>query len=653
MKIARALFALQLLCAAEPAMAQVTPDRTTATTVTRTPSGSITVGIAPANKSGISHNAYTEFSTPKDGVRLNNRGIDATTIVNEVTSTRRSLLNGPVEVLGSRAHVVVANPNGITVDGARFLNTGGVALSGGRVRYEAVGASGLVNAVLPTGDGGITVTGAGLSGAMTTLQIIAGRIKIDGQVANTHISPSANIALVAGRSEVTLDSSVSPLVTLRPFASRRDLDARAKDILVDITPRGSLSASRVTVAVNARGAGVSYAGRGQATIGDFRIDANGKVTTKGAIIRAEKSVRIAANEIKILNDSRRQSELSSITKAVTLLARAGDIALHGAVTGAERADDDRASMGGVTLKAAGRVSLFSESADRLAIAFSSRDDLFIHAQKGLVNDTGRLLSNATTVIRTGGTLANITDAPTLAAETRIIKRRYPGVFGSLFGLKRVVSIQTFQFGPTRIPGQMGYIAGEAIDIRAERLENDGEIDALDGSLIIETASVVNTGFPTGNLSFTKNCGVFCWSEGKSSIAVLGGKINAAGSAEIKASGKVENAGDIVAYGNLSVSAPTVIGRAIFTPEFASRPAGFYNAFTGSTALASLLPIGGSFLAPSGTVTIDSKNPLILSGGAARGQVATEVPGGTAQGEANQPKFSGGLHHIGLLRSWLE
>jgi filamentous hemagglutinin family protein len=611
------------------------------------------VGIAPANRSGISHNAYTEFSTPKAGVRLNNRGIDATTIVNEVTSTRRSLLNGPIEVLGSRAHVVVANPNGIIVDGARFLNTGGVALSGGRVRYDAVGASGLVNAVLPTGAGGITVTGAGLSGAMTTLQLIAGRIKIDGQVTNTHISPNANIAVVAGRSEVTLDSSVSPLITLRPLASRRDLDAGAKDILVDITPRGSLSASRVTLAVNARGAGVSYAGRGQATIGDFRIDANGKVMARGAVIRAEKSIRIAATGIEILNDPRRQSELSSITKAITLLASAGDIVLHGAVTGAERADDDRASMGGVTLKASGHLNVLSESADRLAIAFSSKDDLFIDVREGLVNDTGRLLSNATTVIRTGGTLANVTNAPMLAAESRIIKRRYPGMFGALFGLRRVVSIQNFNFGSTRIPGQMGYIAGEAIDIRAGRLQNEGEIDALDGSLIIEASSVSNTGFHTGNLKFTKKCGVFCWSEGTSSIAVLGGKINAAGSAEIKASGEVENAGDIVAYGNLSISASTVIGRAIFAPEFANRPAGFYNAFAGSRALASLSPIGGSFLAPSGTVTIDTKNPLILSGGAARGQIATEILRGIAQGETNQPKFSGGLHHIGLLRSWLE
>ena len=64
-------------------------------------------------------------------------------------------------------------------------------------------------------------------------------------------------------------------------------------MLVDITPRGSLTASRIAIAVNSRGAGVSYAGHGQATIGDFHIDANGRVTTKGATIKAEKGVKIA------------------------------------------------------------------------------------------------------------------------------------------------------------------------------------------------------------------------------------------------------------------------------------------------------------------------------------------------------------------------
>ena len=534
MKFARFVVVFQVLGSIQSAVAQVVPDRMTTTTVTNT-SNRMTVGIAAANKSGISHNTYTEFSVPKAGVNLNNRGIDATTIVNEVTSTRRSLLNGPLEVLGSRAHVVVANPNGMTIDGAQFINTGGVALSGGKVRFDNAGATGSVNSVLSTGEGDVTVSGAGLSGSMTTLQLIAGRIKIDGAVVNTHISPSADVGLVAGRSEVTLDSTVSPLVTLRPLTSRRDLDASRKELLVDITPRGSLTASRIAIAVNSRGAGVSYAGHGQATIGDFHIDANGKVTTKGATIKAEKGVKIIGRGIDVLNSTRRQSNVSSITKGVTLLATRADIKLHGALTGSERTEDDEVSKGGVTLKAAGSIRLLSANAKRLAIAFSSKDDLYVESGKGIINDTGQLLSNATTIIRTSGTLANVTDLPTSTSGTTIVRRNNGGLLGSLFGLKRTVAITNLKFGQTRIPGQLGFIAGEAIDIEAGRVENSGEIDALKGALLIRAQTVVNSGFYSGGSSFSQNCGIICWSKGTSDIGVLGGKINATGSAEIVAS----------------------------------------------------------------------------------------------------------------------
>ena len=90
-----------------------------------------------------------------------------------------------------------------------------------------------------------------------------------------------------------------------------------------------------------------------------------------------------------------------------------------------------------------------------------------------------------------------------------------------------------------------------------------------------------------------------------------------------ASRTVENAGDIVAYGNLSVKAQSVTGLAMFAPDFANRPAGFYNLFTGAKALAFFSPIGGNFLAPAGIVSIQSETPLVLAGGTANGQVATE------------------------------
>lgn len=655
---------IALLCAvliAGPARAQVVPDRGTATTVATSTAGRITVRIAPAGPGGLSRNTYSDFSVPRAGLGLDNRGVDATTIVNEVSSARRSVLRGPVEVLGSRANVVLANPNGITIDGGRFVNTGGVALSGGRAGFRP-GAGGGVDTILSGGSGDIRVTGGGLSGAMTSLQLVAGRIRIDGPVVNAHVGPKADIALASGRTEVILDSGMSPLTSLQPWARRRDLAAAAaspagaadaEGVLVDVTPRGSLSASRVQIAVGGRGAGVSYAGRGQAAIGDFSISAGGRVTTRGAVLRAERGLKVTGASVAVLNDARRGGSLTSTARGVTLVARSGDILLHGTVTGVERTEDDRHSAGGVTLRAARDIRLFSEGADRLAIAFSSKDDLVAEAGGGIANDAGRLLSNATTVLRAAGTLANGIAPGAPSTETTLTARRYPGLLGSLFGLKRRVTATAVTWSGTRIPGEIGTLAGEAIDIRAGRLENRGEIDALDGSLAIDAGTVVNAASPIGAMRLAKTCGVTCWSRGSSTAATSGGRINATGSAAITAAASVENSGDIVAYGNLSVTAPLVSARALVVPDIANRPAGFYDAFAGPTALVALTPAGGGFSAPAGTVTLLTSEPVQIAGGTVSGGVATEIPAGTDPGATLRAAFPGGLHSIGVLRGWLD
>ncbi|KAF1025258.1 MAG: tRNA nuclease CdiA-2 [Acinetobacter bereziniae] len=115
------------------------------------------VWITAPSASGVSRNSYTQFDVNQNGVILNNsRGAAtsqitktsiaanpnlakgaATTIVNEVVSTNPSLLQGNLEVLGSRANVVIANPTGITVNGGGFINANQVTLSTGVLGYNS------------------------------------------------------------------------------------------------------------------------------------------------------------------------------------------------------------------------------------------------------------------------------------------------------------------------------------------------------------------------------------------------------------------------------------------------------------------------------------------------------------------------------------
>ncbi|WP_042570509.1 filamentous hemagglutinin N-terminal domain-containing protein, partial [Ralstonia solanacearum] len=58
-------------------------------------------------------------------------GGSARIIVNQVTSTQPSTLRGYLEVAGPRAEVVIANPNGILVNGGGFINTSRATLTTG------------------------------------------------------------------------------------------------------------------------------------------------------------------------------------------------------------------------------------------------------------------------------------------------------------------------------------------------------------------------------------------------------------------------------------------------------------------------------------------------------------------------------------------
>ena len=124
-------------------------DGSTNTTIKKSRNNTTVVNIANPNSKGLSHNRYDSFSVSKKGAILNNSTTHTNTllggwiygnahlnkaakvILNEITSTNRSVLNGYIEVGGKKADVVIANPNGISINGGGFLNSAKVTLSTG------------------------------------------------------------------------------------------------------------------------------------------------------------------------------------------------------------------------------------------------------------------------------------------------------------------------------------------------------------------------------------------------------------------------------------------------------------------------------------------------------------------------------------------
>jgi len=90
----------------------------------------------------ILNNSYVTSKTKLAGyVQGNSNMVNGTAkvIVNQVTSDTPTSMNGYLEVAGQKASVVVANPNGITVNGGGFLNTEHVVLTTGRPELDGAG----------------------------------------------------------------------------------------------------------------------------------------------------------------------------------------------------------------------------------------------------------------------------------------------------------------------------------------------------------------------------------------------------------------------------------------------------------------------------------------------------------------------------------
>ena len=117
--------------------------------------GAQVMDILAPDQYGVSLNQLERFNVLRSGLVLNNslgtvtpevagtiqknrNFADRTAglIVGEVTGDRRSLINGTLEVGGNKASVLIANPNGITLDGAKVLHSDRVTFHAGTIQWQ-------------------------------------------------------------------------------------------------------------------------------------------------------------------------------------------------------------------------------------------------------------------------------------------------------------------------------------------------------------------------------------------------------------------------------------------------------------------------------------------------------------------------------------
>lgn len=269
------------------ATAQVIADQTAAPNnrpvIDTTANGLPLVQITTPNAAGISRNQYTQFNVDPAGLILNNSQNTVLTqqagyvagnqnlangsariILNEVTSTNRSQLNGYTEVAGQKAEVIIANPNGITCNGCGFINASRGVLTTGT---PVMGASGSLDALRVT-SGDIQIGSAGLNGSnLSQLDLISRSVQVNGQLwAN-------NLNVITGANLVNYNNLGVQIIQgagIKPTVG------------IDVALLGGMYANKIRLIGTEAGVGVNSLGNMSAQAGNFTLDNQGQITLGGS-----------------------------------------------------------------------------------------------------------------------------------------------------------------------------------------------------------------------------------------------------------------------------------------------------------------------------------------------------------------------------------
>lgn len=213
------------------------------------------IDIVAPNAGGLSHNQFLDYNVGNPGVVLNNatqagqsqlagalaanpqfQGQAASTILNEVISRNASLIEGPQEIFGRPADYILANPNGITLNGGSFINTTRAGFVVGTPEFEDQQLKYLdtLNA-----SGSLQVLDDGQSNSTGALDLIAPRIDSKGL-----LMAANELNVTVGRNRI--DHASGQVVEHLP----------GEQGSVDATLFGAMRAGRIRVLSTAEGAGV-------------------------------------------------------------------------------------------------------------------------------------------------------------------------------------------------------------------------------------------------------------------------------------------------------------------------------------------------------------------------------------------------------------
>ncbi|WP_232442202.1 hemagglutinin repeat-containing protein [Burkholderia ubonensis] len=630
-----------------PSSAQIAPTPGTNTHVIQTQNGLPQVNIAAPSGAGVSVNTYNQFDVQKNGAILNNSptivqtqqagyingnpnfgpGQSARIIVNQVNSANPSQLRGYVEVAGSRAEVILANPSGIVVDGGGFINTSRATLTTGQPYYGADGSLGGFNVTR----GLISVQGAGLNAAnVDQVDLISRAVQANAAM----YAKSLNV--VAGANQVNHDT-----LAATPIAG----EGAAPAIAIDVSQLGGMYSNRILLVSNENGVGVANAGTIAAQAGDLTLQSNGQLVLTGKTT-ASGNLTATANSIQNSGTTYAQQNVNvstggAMSNSGTLAAQesttvnAGSINSTGTLGAGVNNDGSVGKGGDLNLSstgqltatgqnvAGGNASISGGAVNLSGSQTAANGHLSLKANAGDLN-----LSNATTSVQ-GAVNANaagalINDHGSLSSGSHATLAA-----GSISNQGGKVSTQ----GPLTVQSSGQF------DNRGGTLVSEDSMQVHGGAIANNQGTIQSAGgMSISGTSLDNGAGRVTSLNGDGlSITTTGQLINAAGTTSTGAQGGV-----IGGNGGVDVQGGTIVNQGVITAN------------TGLHVSGQAVDNSGGSLKAAQSVTVDAGARLSNANGTIVGQLATvngttiDNSGGTVQ--ATQVALNGInlVNHNGVI-----
>ncbi|WP_294034524.1 filamentous hemagglutinin N-terminal domain-containing protein, partial [uncultured Moraxella sp.] len=371
------LMALQSAHANTPTtiIADKSADKALQPIVLNTASGVVSVNIATPNARGLSNNHYSQFDVGSTGAVLNNnrKAVDtqiagfvaanpymargeASTILNQVNSNNPSHLNGFIEVAGKKADVIIANPSGLVVNGAGFINAGNVHLAAANSQVNQGQVTGY-----EVGTGHIAAHGKLNLQGTDYAALIAKTAQI-----NDEIYAGKQLDVILGENSVSLqDGDLTQLTAINkqtstPSANQttnKEQQGTAPTLALDISNLGGMYAGKIHLIGTDKGFGVNNqgvitaTGKGQPLgTGTLTLDSQGNLVNTGKIL-AKDAVTINTHDNTAQNDGTLLSEQADIAINTASLNNTGIIhSTQTAKIAAKQAIENRGSVYGGVLQ---------------------------------------------------------------------------------------------------------------------------------------------------------------------------------------------------------------------------------------------------------------------------------------------------------------